>query len=314
MGAAASLTGGVLLQPERIMAGSRDLGVPPGTPRARVVLAREPRLVDGPVVHRSLLGEMIDKTLMTLTGKPTVREAWHEFLTPDDVIGLKFNRSGQRVIGTTVTMAEVLISSITSAGWRADQIICIEAPPDVEARAGTQRALAGYESRPTDFGSGRDHFAAVLRQVTAIINVPYLKTHNIAGLTCSLKNLAFGLIKHPARYHGNGCSPYVADIVAAEPIRSRLRLSLVDAMRVVFDRGPEATAETASDEGILIASRDPVATDAVGLGILNQVRNQRGLGDVARSEADVAYLAAAHERGLGIAARHGIDVVRISGP
>ena len=163
----------------------------------------------------------------------------------------------------------------------------------------------------TDFNSGSDQFAAVLKQISVLIDVPFLKTHNIAGLTGALKNLSHGLVKHPARYHGNKCSPYIGDIVAAEPVRTRLRLCLVDALRVVYEGGPAATTATISDEGILLASIDPVATDTIGLMVLNEVREREGLPRIARSGEEVDYIAAAHRRGLGVGIVHGIDWVRL---
>lgn len=306
----ASAAGGSLLQPLARAAPESELRMPRGRPPSRVVQVQSRQVVDGPVVHAALASEMLQKALTSLTGTSTIGQAWQSILKPDDVIGLKFNLSGQEVIGTTSTLADVLIGSIVQAGWRSAQIVCIEAPDGTEARHGTTPAHQGYDSSPTDFGSGADQYASVLRQVTALIDVPYLKTHNIAQMTCTLKNLSHGLIKHPARYHRNGCSPFVADIVSAPPIRSKLRLCLVDAFRVVYARGPDATTETISDEGILLASFDPVATDTVGLARLNDIRRRFQLGPIARSGSEVGYLAEAHRRGLGIALWHGIDLIQ----
>lgn len=311
LSAAASMTGGALLWPRQGAAAGVRLRMPPGMPRSRVVQVQNPRAVSGPEVHRQLVGEMLQKALMSLTATTTIGQAWRSILKPKDVIGLKFNRSGQKIIATTRILADVLIGSIVEAGWRPEQIICIEAPEGTEARNQTTPARHGYASTTTDFGSGADQFASVLDQITVLIDIPFLKTHNIAGLTCTLKNLSHGLIKHPARYHRNRCSPYIADIVAAAPIRSRLRLCLVDALRVVYDGGPEATAATISDEGILLASLDPVATDTVGLAILNEIRQGYELSPIALSGGDLGYLGAAHRRGLGTALWHGIDLVRL---
>ncbi len=311
LGVAASVAGGSLLRSVPSAAASDRLQMPSGVPPSRVVHIRSPYAIVGPEVHRPLLGEMLEKALTSLTGAPTIRQAWLSMLKPDDVIGLKFNRSSQKIIATTNAMADVLIASLVEAGWRPDQIVCIEAPEGIEVRRGTARARRGYASRATDFGSGEDQLASVLSQVTALVDVPFLKTHNIAGMTCALKNLSHGLVKHPARYHRNGCSPYIADIVAATPIRSKLRLCLVDALRVVYDGGPIATAGTIADEGILLVSQDPVATDTVGLAILNDIRQRYELTPVARSADDLGYLAAAHRRGLGIAVWHGIELARL---
>jgi hypothetical protein len=270
-------------------------------------------VVDGSTVHHILLGEMLDAALTAVTETSTVVEAWSALLAPDDVVGLKFNRSGQRAIGTTPFLADVLVTSLVDAGWQPEQIVCIEAPPRVRVSHGTAIPTTGWDRSETDFGSGSDQLASVLRQVTALINVPFLKTHNIAGLTCALKNLSHGLVKHPARYHDHGCSPYIADIVALEPIRAKLRLNLVNALRIGFDGGPEPTEASISNDGIILASVDPVATDVVALEILERIRQREGLTRIARSPEDIDYLAAAHRRGLGIALPHGIDVVRLGG-
>ena len=238
-------------------------------------------------------------------------QAWQSLLQPSDVVGIKFNRSAQDALGTTPTMAATIIESLISAGFAADRLVCIEAPEETRIAFGTARPRPGYTEAVHDFGSGTDQLAAVLDQVTALINVPFLKTHNIAGITCALKNLSHGLVKHPARYHSNGCAPYIADIVALDPIRSKLRLCVVDALRMVFDKGPSASAEMIADEGIILVSTDPVAIDAIGLGLINSVRAERRLPRIAETAENLEYLANAHKKGLGIAAPHGIEVVML---
>lgn len=313
IGVAASTAGLAFSGATESNAAEPKLVMPPNSPPSRVVLSRSQYLTDGNVVHADLLGEMLDQLLRTLTRKGSAADAWHSILRPDDIIGLKFNQSGQAGIGTTSTMAGALISSLLEAGWKPRQIVCIEAPPDVRAKYGTALAKFGYTRASVDFGSGSDQLSTVLDQITALINVPFLKSHNIAGMTCALKNLSHGFVKHPARFHDNGCSPYIADIVALDAIRNKLRLSLVDAMRVVYDGGPEASGASIVDEGALLASSDPVAVDAVGLGLLNDIRTGNNLAKLARSAADLPYLAAAHRRGLGVALSHGIDVTRLGG-
>ena len=308
---AASMAGGTLLWPRKVATDPAELRIAPGMPKSRVVQVQNPNAVLGPEVHRPLLGEMLQKALMSLTTTRAIDQAWRSILRPEDVIGLKFNQCGQKTIATTKVLADVLIKSIVEAGWRPEQIVCIEAPQGTEARNRTTPARRGYVSTAINFKSGTDQFASVLDQITALISIPFLKTHNIAGLTCTLKNLSHGLVRHPARYHQNGCSPYIADIVAAAPIRSRLRLCLVDALRVVYDGGPQATAATVGDEGILLASLDPVATDTVGLAILNEIRQRYELDPIFHSQVDLGYIGAAHRRGLGAALWHGIDLVRL---
>jgi uncharacterized protein (DUF362 family) len=170
----------------------------------------------------------------------------------------------------------------------------------------------GYAPRETDFGSGSDRFAAVLDQVTALISVPFLKTHNIATMTCCLKNLSHGLIKHPGRYHSGGCSPFIADIVAAPAIRAKLKLCVVDALRVVHDGGPSVVIGGVKDSGLLLVSKDPVATDTVGFSILSDLRFKNGLSALRFPTSERNYLRLAAERGLGAAEWHLIELLDLA--
>ncbi len=282
----------------------------PGAPRSRVVQVDSPHVLIEPRVHRNLLAEMLDTLLREVTQQPTSKQAWRSLMRDDDVIGLKFNRSGSDVIGTSPWLLAALVHSLTNAGFEPQQIVCIEAPGRPDLEFGTTLPAPGYDETPTDFHSGADQLAGVLRQITALINIPFLKTHNIAGMTCGLKNLSHALVKHPARYHANHCSPYIADIVALPQIRDKLRLTIVDALRVMVEGGPDGTGDHLSDAGILLASTDPVAVDAIGLLTLNDRRRLRGLPPVSASPARIPYLAHAHRIGLGIAVLHGIELGR----
>ncbi len=292
-------------------AAPRRLDLAPGQASARVALARSRMALDGPKVHVAHTRELLESSLMKLTETHTPRDAWHAIVKPEDIIGLKFNGSGQRLIGTSDAMAGIIVGSLVDAGWKASRLVCIEAPEPTTLRLGTLSATRGFDRTPTRFASGEDQFASWLIQVTAIISIPFLKTHNICTLTCSLKNLSHAAVKHPARFHDHNCSPYIPDIVAAPIIREKLRLAIVDALRVVYVDGPVASSRNLSDAGGIIVGRDLVATDAVGLAMLNDVRQRRDLPPIADSPEDVPYLVAAHTSGLGIAAPHGIDLLRI---
>lgn len=313
IGLAATAAGSALVRSAGSYASESDLVMPADAANSRVVRIQSKYLVGGAAIHETLLGEMVERLLTTLTHTGGIKDAWHAVLRPEDVVGIKFNRSGQAALGTTPAVAGILIRSLLDAGWRPDRIVCIEAPDEVRTKYGTALPKFGYSRKAFDFGSGSDQLSSVLEQITALINVPYLKTHNIAVMTSALKNLSHGFVKHPARYHANGCSPYVADIAALDAIRGKLRLTLVDAIRVVYRGGPEASASAISPEGSLLASLDAVAVDTVGFGMLNSVRERANLPKIAKTAGDVPYLAAAHRRGLGIALVHGIDVTDLPG-
>ncbi len=88
-------------------------------------------------------------------------------------------------------------------------------------------------------------------------------------------------------------------------------MTLVNALRVVFRGGPEGARDAITDEYSVLAATDPVACDSVGLQILNEIRQDRGIEAIATNPAQLPYLAHAHALGLGIAITSGIQVDRI---
>jgi len=296
-----------LLRSAKAEPATTPLRLNPGTPRTRVVRAIFPHVIVDTTVHETIAREMLAATLMRLTDQRSTKAAWRAILKPADVVGIKFNRSGQSELQTTPVVGALLLESLIEAGWSPERIVCIEPPPGLQEQFGTATPSPGYDRSPTDFGSGADQLASVLGQVTALINVPFLKTHNIAGMSGCLKNLSHGLIKHPARYHGGECSPYITDIVALPQIRGKLRLNLVDALRVVFDGGPHPDPANIENIGVLLASFDPVAADTVGLATIDTVRKKKGMGPVRQPGTHLRQLADAHRRDLGIALVGGID-------
>lgn len=278
---------------------------------SRVVRVVAPDIMPVQVVHRPILKDAITEGLKTLTGEERVADAWHRLLKPDDVILIKFNQSAADRLGTTPAVAEELTSSLMQAGWGPDKLVLLEAPNSgTGALKDTRRPDLRWQGTVVDFGrSGRDAFIAALDQATAIINVPFIKTHSLATMTGCLKNLSHGLIRHPAKFHGGGCDPAIAEIVASRPIRSRLRLNIVNGLRVVFDGGSEAESDAIETAGTLLFGTDAVACDAVGFGIINEIRSLRGLSPLLPGAAMPRQLATAQQLGLGIS-----DMERIAVP
>lgn len=270
-------------------------------PKAKSVVAHVVRgeVIDGARIHEILLGEMFEEALRIVTGADSANDAWHHLLRPDEVIGIKLNQIGCNELGTTIPFAAGLVASLKRAGFAPDRIMLIEAPQRLVRQLKTRPGVFGWSGPAVSFGSGAEELSAVLQEVTAIINVPFLKTHNIAGMSGCLKNLSHALIRRPARYHGNACTPYVGDIVALDQIRSKLRLHVVNALRVVYQGGPLVKSEGIWTHAGLMMSTDPVAADAVGIELLNEQRARAGLPLIGDDESHIPHVHAAAQRGLG---------------
>lgn len=286
-----------------------------------VAHVRSEHVIPNGKVHDLLLADMIEEGLLAITGTDRPRDAWHKLLKKNDVVGIKFNQVGAALLATTQAMARQLVRSLVqTAEIEPGRIMLIEV--DTVTRQAVESALSdelgvevktrppvfGFAGPETSFGSGSEQLAALLQDVTALINVPFIKTHNIAGMTGCLKNLSHALVRRPARYHGNQCAPYVGDILALPQIRSRMRLHVANALRIVFDGGPDPARDTVFEHRSLLISTDPVAVDAVGTDLINEHRTSIKRPPIGDALGRIAHLHAAARRGLGTDDQDYIDL------
>jgi uncharacterized protein (DUF362 family) len=138
----------------------------------------------------------------------------------------------------------------------------IMAPANDENYYGTEVTLPGAVS----LKKAKIHDALV--EADAWINVPILKHHGGAKMTCAMKNY-LGIVWDRQFFHRNDLQQCIADICLypKKPV-----LNVVDAYRVLFQNGPQG--KSAADSQVvktLIASTDIVAADTAALQFFNQI-------------------------------------------
>jgi hypothetical protein len=266
----------------------------PEYPRSRVVDVRSGDVLTASVADSLALERLLDEALRKLTEAPTAAAAWRQVLGSARRIVLKFNGVGAEVINTSAAMAEVLVAGLRRAGYDPPTVALVEVPEYLRERLGSRAVPAGW-GPPIAVGGRPEPLASYLYDADALINVPFLKTHQIAGMSGCLKNLSHALIRHPARYHDNGCSPYVGQVIGSQVVSSKLRLNVVNALRIVARNGPDATEDDIVPYGGLLLGFDPVAVDTVGLDLLAVERRRLGFGE----EIAVPHLVSAGEAGVG---------------
>jgi len=262
--------------------------------RARVVDVRSGKVFATSIIETNQLRELLDTGVQTLTGALSAEKAWRGILGSAERIVLKFNSVGAQTINTNGMLACVLVNALTDAGYDPEKIALVEAPEHVLSSMHTWKPAKGWGAA-IPVGGEQEPLAAYLYDADAIINVPSLKTHQLAGMSGCLKNLSHALMKHPARYHANGCSPYVGQVVGSQEVSKKLRLNVMNALRVVIRNGPDAREEDIVPYGGLLVGFDPVAVDTAGLELLAVERRRLGL----PGGIDVRYLTAAGEAGVG---------------
>jgi len=297
--------------------------------RARVVVARDQALIDGVCgkIDTERLAAMLDESLQRLTGVPDAPSAWQTLFGPRDVVGIKVNCLSGRKMCTRWETVEAIVGGLRRAGVREGRIIVWDKDDTDLKRAGypIQRGRGlgvygtiggpnspGYEEKLRFAGKNLGScFSRILtEQVTALVNVPVLKDHDIAGVTLGLKNW-FGAIHNPNKYHDNACDPYIAELSTHPSIRKKLRLVVMDATTLQYDGGPSARPEAAVAFAGCLVARDPVAVDAYGASLLEAERRRAGVPSLAEANRSPKHIRTAARLGLGVDDLSRIEVINI---
>jgi len=274
--------------------------------KTTVVIPRDPLLRGaGSSLDSGRLLKMLDGAVQMLYATDSPLEAWKKVARPGEVVGLKVNGLAGRGISTSVLLVQLLCARLQDAGIpQRDIIIWDRLNADLES-AGFRIAtrpdrircfgndMLGYEEELATYGSVGSCLAKTLTRVCdAVINLPVLKDHGIAGVTMALKNL-FGAIHNPNKYHLNVGDPYVADVNMLPPIRQKVRLHICDATTAQYEGGPSYMPQWTWPYNALLMSRDPVALDYVGWQILEQKRAEKGMKSLRALGRSPDYIATA---------------------
>jgi uncharacterized protein (DUF362 family) len=165
----------------------------------------------------------------------------------------------------------------------------------VKAAGGEMEVMSPVKFSQTAIPEGRDITEwEVYRDVLetdVLIDVPIAKHHSLARLSLGIKNL-LGVITKPNQMHRN-LGQRAADLASLV----RPTLTVVDAVRILAAHGPTGgSLNDVQQTDTIIASHDLVAADAYAATLF-------GL-----TGADVAYVKAAAEMGLGKMELEGIKI------
>jgi hypothetical protein len=188
-------------------------------------------------VDVAVLGRMLDETIMRATGEKTVRAAWLSLFKPTDVVGLV---STDHLNPTHGEVVDAVRQRLVDAGIPRQQIR--------DARGGIDR----------------------VRACTALVTLPAVKAHWLAGISCVIKNYIMYSGK-PSYYHDEN-NVNLGEIWLLPEVKGKTRLVLVDALRPLADKGPQVDPRYVWDYKGLIAGTDPVAIDTIALRMITEKR------------------------------------------
>ncbi len=156
--------------------------------------------------------------------------------------------------------------------------------------------------------SRRSYFAMPLvNDFTKVINIASLTDHHTYGIHGCMLSLALGSVDNTLRFtqRNRAVDEAIGEILDHPVLKSKVKLHVMDALRVQYASGPKQEAEFIRPVGILLLSKDPVAVDTLGVEIIDRYRKSAGIESV---DAIAGHIRAAAEIGLGEALRDKIQV------
>jgi uncharacterized protein (DUF362 family) len=270
---------------------------------------------------------MLEKAMVELTGKPNLVEAVKLFVHPQDKVCVKLNGIAKQNMATNKELVLPFIEAMIAAGVPPQNITVLEqyfgflAGTRVNAQnvpAGVQVSTHNNSDATMDErmipGTGvRTKFVRVLTESTALINFALVKDHSICGYTGTLKNMTHGCTINPHDFHLHHASPQIALLAAQDVIKSRMRLHVTDAFKVMAHGGPlDKMPQYRFPYEAVMVSTDPVAQDVIGWEIVEQVRAKNKLRTLKDEGREPAYIQAAGDLGLGVFERGKIQLKELT--
>jgi len=289
---------------------------------------------------------LVHRALTAFSGEKTPADALRRFVTADDYVGLKVNCLGSPGVATHPDITFAITDLLQEIGVGKDRIIVFDQYGSrmqkgryrLKDKKGEIRVIrhwgasASKEDPKWGYGdktmtpAGPTRFCKILEQVTAVINLPVPKEHDLNGITGAIKNMAFGCIDTPSRFHCNRatgwvdgkktkkkgtCQPAckwghcsVARLYSDPRMKDKVRFHLADATAVLYNGGPQFQAKWTDVYDSVLLATDPVAMDATILRIVDEHRARHGMKSLAEVKRPrrrpASFVAHAEALGLGI--------------
>ncbi len=262
-------------------------------------------------VDRAAASEFLDRAMVKITGVSTPKAAWKSLFAAHESVGLKLSCLPGKPLSSSEGVVMAIVEGLRSAGVKDHNIYIWERTGRELENAGFKLSRKGLNIVGTDHFSNSGYspdieisgsvgtcFSQLVGAVDAMISVPVLKDHDIAGVSIGMKNF-YGAIHNPNKFHGNNCDPYVADLCNHPFIKNKWRLTVCDATRIQVHNGPAFFPRYAAEYGGLLVGTDPVAVDAVGWRIIEEERKAMKLKPLKAENREPHYIASAARLNLG---------------
>jgi hypothetical protein len=313
------------------------------TPRAKVVIVQNPLATDAFQPNPPRVRAMVDRGILTLTGKAKIADAWLSLISTNDIVGIKvFSEPGPNS-GTRPAVVAAVIDELLEAGLPRDHIIIWDKHQtdlrlagyfDLAKRLGvriTGSAESGYDEKvfydspilgnlvwgDFEFGkksenNGRKSFVSklVTTQLTKIVNITPMMNNNEAGVFGNLFSLATGSVDNIVRFESDRdrLATAIPEIYALPALSDHVVLNITDALICQYLGEERSLLHYSAILNELRFSRDPVALDVLSLQELDRQRKLAGVTE-AKPNPDLFTNASLLE--LGVSDLKNIDVTKL---
>jgi hypothetical protein len=286
---------------------------------SRVVQTHHSGVWSGKTLVPGALRQMLDASITRLTGSLDARQAWSALFKPSERIAIKINTFSNSIIWTHEPLVQAVTDSLQDAGIPAEQITLFDYKTSelAAARYTINRDGPGvrcfgmdqdYSAEATAVNGTHINLANILKECDALINIPVLKSHMMAGITFAMKN-HYGSFYYPDKLHGDAMRG-VAALNALPEIRGRTRLIIGDALSANLryaNSWPYWQEDWFGDS--VFMSFDPVAHDTMGLQLLTRELEKVGGNPASLVGMATPALEYAVELGLGTNDPTNMDII-----
>ncbi len=296
--------------------------------KSKVVVTRDASLYGTSATPDSArVQKLLDQAMQHFFESADPVSPWKKIVGPGEVVGLKVNTIAGPGLSTHPILVLTICERLQQAGVKPSNIIVWDRTNEELDRAGftlsndpnrirfvgTDSKEIGYDETVFTAGSVQTRLSNLLTHTCdCMINLPILKNHEMTGVTLALKNM-YGVNNNPNKFHPNNCCPGVADLNLLQPIRSKFRFIVADAMTGCFAGGPMYKPQYVWKYNGLMVASDPVAIDNTAWQVIEKKRAERGLNTLTQAGTPPKYIAIAadplHRLGTDDPSR--IDLVEV---
>jgi hypothetical protein len=263
--------------------------------------------------------QMLDKSMLALTGAASVKAAWQMFFTTKERIGIKVNPIGGKLLSNSHALNQAIIASLEEIDVPRSNIVLWDRREEQMKECGyTEENYPGIKCIGTEYmvkdgeeeiWKGEDRLDKDQFYEFDIVGeypeevMPYMinggtksyfskiltqevdKVINVPILKNAGTRTTIALKNMAYGITSNTqrghkiWARYIAEVCAFAAVRDKTVLNIVDALRGCYEGGPGAVARYIWNPKTVMASTDPVAIDHIGWELIFAKRVEEGIAE-----------------------------------